>query len=105
MRTNLRFNKNSIESNGGDKKQRAIKTRRATLVGAGLAMSASFGLAGVGMASAVSPALNIKAHSIWTVEVKGNGCELIQFTDAGHTFVSDLGGDAGTWPVATRRSA
>ncbi len=71
--------------------------RRAAVIAAGLAMSASFGLAGNGMASAASPALNIKAHSIWTVVVKGGGCELIQFTDAGHTFVSDLGGDAGTW--------
>ncbi len=71
--------------------------RRAAVIAAGLAVSASFGLAGAGMASAASPALNIKAHSIWTVEVKGEGCELVQFTDAGHTFVSDVGGDAGTW--------
>ena len=95
MRTNLRL-KNSIDSNGGDMKQRG-KVRRAAMVASGLALTASLGLTGAGMASAASPALNIKAHSIWTVEVKGGGCELVQFTDAGHTFVSDLGGDAGIW--------
>ena len=71
--------------------------RRAAVMVAGLVMATSFGVAGAGVASAVSPANNIKAHSIWTVEVKNDGCELVQFTLAGHTFVSDLGGDAGTF--------
>ncbi len=71
--------------------------RRAAVVVAGLVMATSFGVAGAGVASAVSPDNNIKAHSIWTVEVNGGGCELSQFTLAGKTFVSDLGSDAGTF--------
>jgi hypothetical protein len=94
MRTNLRL-KNSIDSNGGDMKQRG-KVRRAAMVASGLALTASLGLTGAGVASAASPALIIKAHSIWTAELKGGGCEHVQFTDAGHTFTSD-GTDAGTW--------
>jgi hypothetical protein len=72
-------------------------TQRAVMVASGLALAAGVGLTGAGVASAVAPALTIKAHSIWTVEVKGGGCELVQFTDAGHTFTSDLGSDAGIW--------
>jgi hypothetical protein len=75
--------------------------QRAALAASGLALAAGVGLAGAGAASAASPALTIKAHSIWTVEVKGGGCELVQFTIAGHTFVSDLAGDAGTWAGGT----
>ena len=97
MRTNFQLSKNSSDSNGSDKKPGAKKARRATLIGAGLIMATSFGLTGADMASAATPDLAIKAHSIWTVVVKGGGCELVQFTLAGHTFVSDLGGDAGTW--------
>ena len=71
--------------------------QRAAMVASGLALAAGVGLTGAGVASAAAPALQIKAHSIWTVEVNGGGCELVQFTDAGHTFISDLGDDAGTW--------
>lgn len=95
MRTNLRL-KNSIDSNGGDTKPRG-KVRSTATAASGLALATILGLTGAGMASAAAPALTIKAHSIWTVELKGGGCELVQFTDAGHTFVSDLGADAGTW--------
>jgi hypothetical protein len=97
MRTNFQLNETSDASNGANKKQRLLSVRRATLAGAGLALAASLGLTGASMASAAAPALTIKAHSIWTVEVKGGGCELVQFTDAGHTFVSDSFGDAGSW--------
>jgi hypothetical protein len=70
--------------------------RRVAVVVAGLAMTASIGLAGVCSASAASPALHIKPDSMWTLEVKNGGCEEDIF-QSNRTFSSDVGGDAGTW--------
>jgi hypothetical protein len=71
--------------------------RRAVAMAAGLAMTASVGLAGASTASAASPAvLHIKPGSEWTAEVNGGGgCEVQTFA-ANHTF---RGGsyDEGLW--------
>ena len=70
--------------------------RQAAVCAAGLAMTASVGLAGVGAASAASPALMVKAGSQWTAEVKGASCEIVTFAANG-TFSGDMSNDSGTW--------
>jgi hypothetical protein len=74
--------------------------RRAAVIGAGLTMGMSFGLAGAGMASAAVPALKIQNGAIWTLEVNGGGCQQDKFNATTHHFkaVNPLfGGDKGTW--------
>jgi hypothetical protein len=78
-------------------KGEAHMLRRAAVITAGLAMAASFGLAGAGVASAAAPALKIKPNAIWTFEIKGNSCDQEKFDTATHTFFSPHHGDAGTW--------
>jgi hypothetical protein len=74
--------------------------RQAAMTVAGLAMATGFGLAGVGVASAASPALKVKPGSQWTLEFHGvegtGGCEVDTMASNG-TFTSDLFGDSGTW--------
>jgi hypothetical protein len=71
--------------------------RRAAVLAAGLAMTASVGLAGGGAASAVTPVPHIKPGSTWTAEVNGGGgCEVETFA-ANHTFHGGLYGDKGQW--------
>jgi hypothetical protein len=75
----------------------ATMLRRAVITVAGLAMTASLGVAGAG--SAASPALHVTAGSKWTAELNGAGvslCEIDTFA-ANHTFKSDLYNDKGTW--------
>jgi hypothetical protein len=70
--------------------------RRLAATLTGLALTAGFGLAEAGTASAATPALHIHNGATWTLEIKGAGCEAEVFQSNG-TFVSRLGGDAGTW--------
>jgi hypothetical protein len=74
--------------------------RRMAVIGGGLAMAVSFGLAGVGVASAAAPTLKVKPGSKWTLEDHGiehtGGCEVDTMSPNG-TFTSDLFGDSGTW--------
>jgi hypothetical protein len=71
--------------------------RRIAVLGAGLAMVACFGLAGVGTASAAAPDL-IKNDTAWTIKVNGAGCEVETFNTSKGTFSSLNGtGDAGTF--------
>lgn len=71
--------------------------RRVAVLAAGIAMTASVGLAGVSTASAASPAPHIKNGSQWTAEVNGGGgCEVNTFA-ANHTFHGGLYGDKGLW--------
>jgi hypothetical protein len=76
-----------------------MKTRRAAMVVTGLAMAASLGLAGAGLASASAPALKIKPHSTWTLELGGGstGCEVETFNTITHHWTSDAASDKGTW--------
>ncbi len=69
--------------------------RRIAILAAGLTMTASGGLIGVGAASAVSPALHIEPGSGWRAEPISGGCELDVFSPWG-TFSSEDGG-GGTW--------
>jgi hypothetical protein len=73
--------------------------RRAAVVAAVLAMGASVGLAGAGVASAVTPALHVTGGSIWTTEITGAGCQLDLFKSNGHFHSPEIefNGDAGTW--------
>ncbi len=75
-----------------------MKIRQAAAVAAGLALAASFGLAGGGAASAASPALHVGGkYPLWTLEVKGAGCEVYQFqTEPQEAFFGDHG-DVGLW--------
>ncbi len=70
--------------------------RKTAVLAAGLVLTASVGLVGVGSASGVSPALHIKPGAKWTVEPE-EGCETVKFL-ANYTFTTrnDFG-DAGTW--------
>ena len=70
--------------------------RKAAAVAAGLAMVASFGVAGVGAATAATPALHVKGGSRWTMKVTSLGCEVESFAANG-TFKGDVGSDKGTW--------
>ena len=72
--------------------------QRAVVTVAGLAMAASVGLAGVGAASAASPAvLHIQAGSQWHDADASTSCgEVITFAANG-TFTADQLGDSGTW--------
>ena len=73
--------------------------RRGAVIAAGLALAASFGLAGVGTASAAAPALKIQNGATWTIELNGGECQLDHFSSQG-TFASpdpEFQGDAGTW--------
>ncbi len=72
--------------------------RRVTVLAAGLAMTASVGLAGAGAASAASPALHIKPGAMWSFVVKGERsfCEQDTFSSNG-TFTADKYNDSGTW--------
>ncbi len=73
------------------------KLRRAVMMAAGLALTASVGLPGIGAASASGPVLHIKPGSKWTAEVNGGGgCEVDTFA-ANHTFSGGLYGDKGLW--------
>ncbi len=73
--------------------------RRAAVFAAGLSMAAGFGLAGVGTASAVTPANHITSGHYWTIEVNGGGCE--QDLMAASTFTTpndpQYNGDAGKY--------
>ena len=75
--------------------------RRVGVLGAGLAMTASVGLAGVGVASAASQA-SIGNHSMWTTEINGIGwCEIDTFVTTNKTFTGDYDGDGGIWSGGT----
>jgi hypothetical protein len=76
-------------------RKRQFLMRRQAAIFAGLALTASFGLAGAGTASAAAPALHVHNGASWTIEVKGAGCEAEVFHSNG-TFASP-DGDAGTW--------
>lgn len=71
---------------------------RAAVIAAGLAMTASVGLAGTGAASAASAGQHIKPGAKWTMEIDVNsfGCEVETF-HANGTFTADKLGDSGTW--------
>lgn len=71
--------------------------RHAGMLAAGLALTTSVGLGGAGLASAASPALNIKPNSQWTLEVNGGGCEVDTFAADGTFSTTENGGDAGKW--------
>jgi hypothetical protein len=74
--------------------------RRAAVLVAGLAMTASLGLAGAGAASATAPATdNVGNHTTWTMKPVGGGaCEWDKFNTTKDTFVSTSEpGDAGTF--------
>jgi hypothetical protein len=72
--------------------------RHIAVFAAGLAMTASVGVAGAGTSSAASPALRIKANGIWTLIIPAvPGCEEDQFDTTTHVFGSDNFGDSGTW--------
>jgi hypothetical protein len=77
--------------------KRGMKVRRAAMVASGVAVAATFGLTGAGMASAAAPALKIKPNATWTIEVTGAACEVDTFNTTTHHFTSDLFGDKGTW--------
>ncbi len=64
----------------------------------GFAMMASFGILGVGTASAASPVHHIRPGSIWSGVTKGERsyCEQLTFSPNG-TFTSDKYNDSGTW--------
>jgi hypothetical protein len=97
MTPSKRWRGRGVSSSGDDEEEDML--RRVAVLAAGLATTASVGLAGAGAASAASPALHIVAGSRWTVEVtQGNGCEVAHF-EANHTFwVHPVGnGDVGTW--------
>jgi hypothetical protein len=77
---------------------------------AGLAMATSIGFAGVGMASdatplKVAPAIGTPAAvsaltitpGLWTLSVKGGGCEVLTFTSTGTFSTTEFAGDAGSW--------
>lgn len=70
--------------------------RRAAAIAAGIAMTASVGLAGACAASAASPALHIANGSKWTIEPNNAACGIETFTPT-HKFTSDLFHDEGTW--------
>jgi hypothetical protein len=73
--------------------------RRVAVLGASLALMASVGLAGGGVASAASPA-GISNGSKWTLEdASSGGCEVDTFSTTTHSFTSDLFGDSGSWSV------
>jgi hypothetical protein len=74
--------------------------RRTAVLAAGLALTASVGLAGTGAASGASSAA-IANHSKWTTEINGVGCEIEQFVTSNSTFTGDFYGDAGTWSGGT----
>jgi hypothetical protein len=71
--------------------------RRAAVIAAGLAMTASAALAGAGTASAAAPA-GIKDGSMWTIEINHGGCGIATFHAGIHIFTSD-NGDFGNWSV------
>jgi hypothetical protein len=74
----------------------AVFRHGAELAAAGLAITASLGLVGVGSSSAAS-ALHIEPGAQWTAEVNGGGgCEVETFA-ANHTFRGGLYGDKGLW--------
>jgi hypothetical protein len=80
---------------GGD-----MMVRRAAAAAAGLAMTATVGLVGVGTARAVAPAtLHITNHSIWTMKPVGGGaCQWDEFNTTKDTFKSTSEiGDRGTF--------
>jgi hypothetical protein len=89
-------------------KHQRTTARRATLIGAGLAMATSIGLAGADMASAATPLFPADGTSTaqpaaqklspgsWTYVVKRGGCEVLAITASG-TFTADRSGDAGIW--------
>ena len=70
--------------------------RRVAVLAAGLALTASVGLAGAGAASAATPALHIKPGFPWTIKVKGGWCE-VENMAGDHTFFSESFGDTGGW--------
>jgi hypothetical protein len=75
--------------------------RRVAVLGAGLAMTASVGLAGGGAASAASQA-SIGNHSKWTAEINHiNFCEIETFVTTNKTFTGDYDGDGGIWSGGT----
>lgn len=71
---------------------------RAGVLVAGLAMTASVGLAGAGAASAASPVLHVQDGSKWTIIIFGTParCEVETFA-SNFTFAGNRGGDAGRW--------
>jgi hypothetical protein len=78
-------------------------SRRATVLGAGRAMTASAGFVGAGSASAAVPARevqHIKPGSKWTfahaASIEGVYCEVDTFA-ANHTFTDDRSGESGAW--------
>jgi hypothetical protein len=83
-------------SSGDDREETIL--RRVAVLAAALAATAGVGWAGVGAASAASPALKIKPNGIWTLLIKAvPGCEEDQFDTVTHTFSSDNFADSGTW--------
>jgi hypothetical protein len=78
----------------------ATMSRQVAVLAAGLAMTESVGLAGIGAASAMSPALHVGGkYPLWTLEVKGVGCEVDFFqTEPEPEFFADNDtGDGGLW--------
>jgi hypothetical protein len=76
----------------------ATMIRRVAMLAAGLAMTASVGLAGADSVSAASPSLLTKPGSQWTTVIL---CEVVTFAADG-TFKADYFGDAGKWSGGTR---
>jgi hypothetical protein len=74
--------------------------RRAVVLAAGLAMTASAGLMGAGAASAATTgSLHIADGSTWTLVVNAGGCQVDVFSSTGRFYSPEtqFGGDAGTW--------
>ncbi len=81
-------------------KQRRMVARRVAIVASGLAMATSLGLTGAGVASAAVPALEIKPGATWSISIEGDGgsgCSLATFGLTSNTFVTNFGGDSGTF--------
>ena len=78
-------------------KKRRMMVRRAAMVASGIALTASVGLAGAGVASAAaSTQQHIKDGSEWTVEPHGASlCDVATFHSDG-TFTGSFG-DSGLW--------
>jgi hypothetical protein len=71
------------------------------VLAAGLAMTATVGLAGAGAVSAASSAaLHIEAGRHWTIEIDNGACQVLTFAANG-TFSADLALDSGTWRGGT----
>jgi hypothetical protein len=78
----------------------ATMLRWVAVLTAGIAMTATFGLAGAGAASAAFRASHIPKAPLWTLEIKGAGCEVDQFgyVDGEPEFFADnVTGDGGLW--------